>query len=285
MLAGGLGLGVLSSTTPLVPGYLRDNLALFRIGTMWIGDLEGATLAMAITQNWTPTFLGGVAGLGAGVFAGIWLDDQSPNYGRVALIQSAALLGTVAGAVGVMAIGKYPTFDEVNPKSSDPDDPAQKAYDEGYNRYRDLIKERLAWGMLAGLNVGLGTGLAMAYLPDQTKYGPSWQRVLMVDMAGLAGAIFASAIEICTRTDDAGKRVYCANETTKMDRRTARFALIGAGLGLASGWLLTMNFDPEPQTRTNLPPLSYLPLPGAVPVQSVTGTAELLPGLLTQGRF
>jgi hypothetical protein len=288
MLAGGLGLGVLSSTTPLVPSYIRDNRALFRIGAMWIGDLEGATLAMALSQSWTPTFLGGVAGLGAGVVSGIWLDERAPKYGRVALIQSAALLGTVAGAIAVSAVGKYPSFNLTDPRVNNPnlppDDPTVIAYRDANNHYRDQIKERLAWGMLAGLNTGLAAGLAMAYLPDQSQYGPSWQRVLMVDMTVLAGAIFASAIEVCTRTDQ-GARVYCANTDTRMDRRTARFALIGAGLGLASGWLLTMNFDHDTRTRSDLPPLSYLPLPGAVPVQSVTGTAELLPGLLAQGRF
>lgn len=285
MLAGGLGLGVLSSTTPLVPDYIRDNRALFRIGAMWIGDLEGAALAMGITQGWTPTFLGGVAGLGTGAFVGWWLDEKAPNYGRVALIESATLLGTVAGAIAVSAVGSYPSFDRVDPQKS-PDDPEQLAYIAANNAYRDQIKRRLAWGIFAGLNVGLATGLAMAYLPDQSKYGPSWQRVLMVDMAVLAGAIFASAIELCSRTAPDGGRVYCANnQDARLDRRTARFGLVGAGVGLLAGWLLTMNYDRESQTRSDLPPLSFLPLPGAVPVQSTLGSAELLPGLLSQGRF
>jgi len=284
MLAGGLGLGVLSSTTPLVPEYIRDNHALFRIGSMWIGDLEGATLMMGITQEWTPTFLGGVVGLGAGAVAGWWLDNRSPNYGRVALIQSAALLGTVAGGISVSAVGGYP--DEVpTPKTQCADDPTAKDCVDYYN-FRVAIKRRLSWGMLAGLNVGLATGLAMAYLPDQSKYGPSWQRVLTVDMAGFAGAIFATAVELCTRTDPDGVRVHCANKTdATLNRRTARFALIGAGIGLAAGWLLTMHYDDETQTRSDLPPLSFLPLPGAVPVQSTSGTADLLPGLLSQGTF
>jgi hypothetical protein len=276
MLAGGLGLGVLSSTTPLVPDYIRDNRALFRIGTMWIGDVEGAALAMGITQGWTPTFLGGVAGLTAGAFTGWWLDDRSPNYGRVALIQSAALLGAAAGAMAVPAGGWYPQYPVKYPI---------KATDEQDNQYRMEIKKRLAWGIFAGLNVGLGAGLAMAYLPDQRRYGPSWQRVLMVDMAVLAGAIIGSAVELCTRTEN-GVRVYCANDQNAiLDRRTARFALVGAGVGLLAGWLLTINFDRDNYARSDLPPLSFLPLPGAVPVQSPTGTAELLPGLLSQGRF
>jgi hypothetical protein len=269
VLAGGLAFGVLSSTTRLVPGYIRDNLALFRIGAMWIGDLEGATLAMALSQSWTPTFLGGLGGLAAGHVAGWWLDDKAPYYGRVALIQSAAFLGAAAGAVAIPAAGWFPTA---------PEDATDNA---AQNRYRTQAKERVAWGMFAGLNAGLVTGLAMAYLPDQSKYGPSWQRVLMVDMAGFAGAVFASAVELCS----GGSNKYCANSSAEFTERTARFALVGAGLGLVAGWLLTTNYDQAAESRPSGPALSFLPLPGAVPVQSQTGGAELLPGFLSQGRF
>jgi hypothetical protein len=260
MLAGGLGLGVLSSTTPLVPNYIRDNQALFRIGTMWIGDVEGASLAMGIHQSWTATFLGGLGGLTAGAFAGWWLDDKSPNYGRVALIQSAALLGAAAGAIAVPASGSYPV-------SSD-------------HEYQDEIKQRLSWGLLTGLNVGLATGLAMAYLPDQRGYGPSWQRVMMVDLAGVTGAVLATAVEVCSR-----KASYCADNTGNVDRRTARFALVGTGLGVVAGWLLTMNYDRAHHSQNEMPMLSLIPLPGAVPVETTAGTTELLPGLTAHGRF
>jgi len=277
MLAGGLGLGVLADTTPLVPNYIRDNLALFRIGAMWVGDVEGATLAMGLSQSWTATWLGGAAGLTAGAFAGWWLDDLSPNYGRVGLIQSSALIGTVAGAIAVSAIGQYPATVQL-PADHTPTPQETRAYDQ----YRNQIKQRMAWGMLAGLNVGLGAGLAMAYLPDQSVYGPSWQRVIMIDLAVLAGAIFATTIELCSRNSDVG----CANNTdATLNSRTARFSLVGAGLGLVAGWMLTMNYDRPRDTRPELPPLSFIPLPGAVPVESMTGTPELLPGLLSQGRF
>jgi hypothetical protein len=126
----------------------------------------------------------------------------------------------------------------------------------------------------------LVTGLAMAYLPDQRNYGPSWQRVLMVDMAGLAGAVFASAVELCARQGS-----YCANSSAEFTKGTARFALAGAGLGLVAGWLLTMNYDKGMETHASRLALSFLPLPGAVPVQSAMGTGELVPGLLSQGRF
>lgn len=283
ILAGGLGLGVLSSTTPLVPNYIRDNLALFRIGTTWIGDLEGATLAMGLTHNWTATFLGGIAGLTGGAFTGWWLDDKAPNYGRVSVIQSAAVLGTIAGAIAVPALGWYPTTGPTAPQyARTKDDPGWNAYDLAYGHFRNQQKQRLAWGMLAGLNVGLGVGLAMAYLPDQRVYGPSWQRAIMVDLAGVAGAVFATTIELCSRGEK------CAtNNAAQLDNRTAQFALAGAGVGLLAGWLLTMNFDRASDTQTDRRPLSFLPLPmpGVVPVQSLTGTPELLPGLLSHGTF
>ena len=293
MLAGGIGLGVLADTTPLVPNYIRDNLALFRIGSMWVGDLEGATLAMGLSHSWTATWLGGAGGLIGGAVAGWWLDDLSPNYGRVSLIQSSALLGAVAGAVAVSALGLYPTFNQTHYRvptwiQKSPDDSQDTAYNDAYNHYRNQIKQRTSWGMLAGLNVGLAAGLAMAYLPDQSVYGPSWQRVLIVDMAGLAGALFATTIEICSRTTTVGSEtvhVHCADSNTTLNSRTARFSLVGAGLGLFAGWLLTMNYDHVRETRPERPLFSFIPLPGAVPVESLMGTPELLPGLLSSGRF
>jgi hypothetical protein len=128
----------------------------------------------------------------------------------------------------------------------------------------------------------------MAYLPDQSVYGPSWQRVLIVDMAGLAGALFATTIEICSRTTTVGSEtvhVHCADSNTTLNSRTARFSLVGAGLGLFAGWLLTMNYDHVRETRPERPLFSFIPLPGAVPVESLMGTPELLPGLLSSGRF
>jgi hypothetical protein len=268
LLAGGLGLGVLASTTPLVPSYIRDNLALFRIGSMWVGDLEGATLAMALSQDWGKSFLGGLGGLGVGVLAGWWLDDKAPNYGRVATIQSAALIGAALGALSLPALGEYPKGDSST------------------NEYRIEAKRKVAWGMLAGLNVGLAAGLSLAYLPDQHNYGPTWQRVIMIDLAGIAGALLASAVEVCSQTTKEGEKTYCANnDHNQLTQRTARFAFVGAGLGLVAGWLLTMNYDKRGLEEPSPSALSLLPLPGVVPVQSTTGTVQLLPGLTSQGRF
>jgi hypothetical protein len=278
MLAGGLGLGVISSTTALVPDYIRDNLALFRIGAMWIGDVEGASLAMALTHSWKPTWVGGALGLTSGALVGWWLDDKAPNYGRVAIIQSAAVIGTLAGAFAVPAFGAFPTAPP--DLLGNPSDEQVQAHEEAFTRYRNKAKQRIAWGMLAGLNVGLAAGLAMAYLPDQHVYGPSWQRTILVDLAGIAGGIFASAIELCSRA-----QAYCADSSTTLSNRTAQFALAGTGIGLFAGWVLTMNYDHAREKRSERAPLSLIPLPGVVPVTSPSGAGELVPGLLSHGTF
>jgi hypothetical protein len=203
----------------------------------------------------------------------------------VSLIQSSALLGAVAGAVAVSALGLYPAFSQTDPQRIPTWlHPSADAYNDAYNQYRNQIKQRTSWGMLAGLNVGLAAGLAMAYLPDQSVYGPSWQRVIIVDMAGLAGALFATTIEICSRTDN-GVHVHCADSNTTLNSRTARFSLVGAGLGLFAGWLLTMNYDHDRAAQPVRPLFSFIPVPGVVPVESTMGTPELLPGLVSQGRF
>ena len=112
----------------------------------------------------------------------------------------------------------------------------------------------------------------------------------MVDLAGVAGAIFATTIEICTRTSGSTS-IHCADQDpndpnkTRLNDRTARYALAGAGLGLLTGWLLTMNYDHNNEAGPAPPLLSHIPLPGVVPVQSPYGTAELLPGLVSQGQF
>ncbi|HEY4575299.1 MAG TPA: hypothetical protein VIJ26_15080, partial [Thermoanaerobaculia bacterium] len=85
----------------LVPSYIRDNVALFRIGNMWTGAVEGATLGILI--NGEPSlkagWYGGALGLVGAAFAAVRLDDRAPNYGRVAMIQSSTALGLFAGAL------------------------------------------------------------------------------------------------------------------------------------------------------------------------------------------
>jgi hypothetical protein len=262
--AGGLvggAVGVLLATA-YVPDYIRDNVALFRIGAMSVGALEGATIGVAAFRDmrFTAGWTGGVLGLGAGALAGIWLDDRAPNYGRVTVIESGAGLGALTGAL--MATAVKPTDDAKN-----------------YRRKYEAL-----W-ILGGLNVGLGAGLAMAYLPDQRKRGPSWKRVALIDLAAAAGAFtgaVATTVNKCLANPDSKTPGGCSFAS---DQRTARFTLAGGAVGLVAGWFLTRNFDrnqdaapPEPRE------LGFLPVPSAIPVQGRAGLT-VIPGLSAQGRF
>ena len=169
-LVGGVA-GALTATA-YVPGYIRDNLALFRIGAAWIGAAEGAALGVTIRHSTAAAWLGGAAGLGLGAVTGRFLDRAAPNYGRGAVIQSGAAIGALAGALAV------PAF--------------------------DLQTRHSAPVILAGLNLGLGAGLALAYLPDQRVYGPTWRRVMLIDLATAAGGIGGALFKIvgqCLQTE------------------------------------------------------------------------------------
>jgi hypothetical protein len=256
-IAGGIG-GALVSTL-LVPPYIRDNLALFRIGNMWIGAVEGGALGIILAgpPSSTGAWFGGVAGLGVGAATTIFLDDKAPNYGRVALIQSSAAIGMLAGLLAVPA----------------------------FNASSDYVDRDSALGLLGGLNIGLAAGLAMAYLPDQKNYGPSWQRVMLVNLAGAAGAFIgalATTVNKCLVLGSTGQDPTECRFAS--DQPTARAALAGGGIGLTLGWLVTRNFDKgksSPSERN----LSLLPVPTALPVPTVEGGMRLVPGLAAQGRF
>ena len=69
--------------------------------------------------------------------------------------------------------------------------------------------DRVGWGMLAGINAGLATGLALAYLPDQRAYGPSWQRVMLIDLAAVAGGFTGALIQMCVSGQ--GNKGVCGN--------------------------------------------------------------------------
>jgi MFS family permease len=246
-------------STAFLPGYIRDNLALFRIGAMSIGTAEGALIGLlasgrnSIAAGWT----GGVLGLGAGAAAGVWLDYKAPNYGRVAVIQSGAVVGALAGALAV------PAFKEEG---------ASLAY------YEPL-------GILAGMNLGLGAGLALAYLPPQEQYGPSWKRALLVDLAGAAGAfagVVGATITKCVAERSAGGNDTCSFAPSQ---RNARFALVGGAAGLVAGWLLTRNLDKGENLPSERHALRLLPLPTAIAVENAAGFTTVVPGLAAQGRF
>ena len=253
-LAGGIGGGVISAA--LVPSYIRDNLALFRIGAGWIGDVEGLSLGLALTQSISGAWLGGVVGLGLGSMAGWWLDDRAPNYGRVAVIQSGAFLGAAAGMLAVPALGY------------------------GLEGSTSKIRtDRAGWGILAGMNVGLVTGLGLAYLPNQRVYGPSWQRVMLIDLASVAGGVIGALFQMCV----SGRSGVCGNP--EVGPEMARYALAGSAVGLAAGFLLTLRYDKHSDSVAQRRPARGVPWPGALPVQTADGRWALVPGLLSQGQF
>jgi hypothetical protein len=263
-LAGGIGAGVISAA--LVPAYIQDNLALFRIGGGWIGDVEGLSLGLALTQSVSGAWLGGVVGLSAGSVVGWWLDDHAPNYGRVAVIQSGAFLGAAAGVLAIPTVGF-----------------ALKSTDS--SNTTTIRTDRVGWGMLAGMNVGLAAGLALAYLPDQRAYGPSWQRVMLIDLAAVAGGFTGALLQMCVSGQ--GNKGVCGD--TEIGPQMARYALAGSAVGLATGFLLTWKYDKHDdkrdETLAQARPARAMPLPGALPVQTTDGRWALVPGLVSQGQF
>jgi hypothetical protein len=269
-LAGGIGAGVISAA--LVPGYIRDNLALFRIGGGWVGDVEGLSLGLALTQTISGAWLGGIAGLGVGSVAGWWLEDHAPNYGRVAVIQSGAFLGAAAGVLAFPALGfGLKTCRKTGTTTETPCD--APATDTTTHIHRD----RIGWGLLAGINVGLAAGLALAYLPDQRDYGPSWQRVMLIDLAAVAGGFTGALVQVCRSGG------VCGN--AEIGPKMARYALAGSAIGLATGFFLTMRYDKRNDRVAQQRPAGGLLSPGVLPVQTTDGRWALVPGLLSQGRF
>jgi hypothetical protein len=256
-LAGGIGGAVIS--TSLVPSYIRDNQALFRIGAGWIGDVEGLSLGFALTESLPGAWLGGVAGLSLGSVAGWWLDDLAPNYGRVTMIQSAAFLGAIGGILAVPAMGF-----------------CLRCNDAG-----DVASDRVGWGMFAGINVGLLTGLGLAYLPDQRVYGPSWQRIMLIDLATVAGGFVGALVQACSA--HGGNSNGCGDLEVGPDM--ARYALAGSLVGLGVGWVLTMKYDKPSDASSDRAPAGAIPMPGPMPVQTSDGRWQMVPGLVSQGKF
>ncbi|HXI57467.1 MAG TPA: hypothetical protein VNO55_15480, partial [Polyangia bacterium] len=304
----GLVAGALTANV-LVPPYIPDNRALFVIGAMWIGAAEGAGVGISIEQSdeasstSNPTcpgcraslgerlraaFFGSLPGLALGITSGALLSARAPTYGRVSLIQSAALGGILAGGLVAVAAKWKPyganwerhetilTTDKMPPNNPNP--PCTQV---GTNptKWDCIMSERSLLDMtlpaLIGLNVGLGAGLLGAYLPDQKRYGPSWTRVLLIDLAtvagtvggGIAGCIAVANCLLDYPTDDARAK-------------SAMAALAGGALGLLTGVLVTRNVDqnndPTPRTPTSASSTVTIipatrPQGGVVPLLSAIG--------------
>jgi hypothetical protein len=270
-LAGAIGAGVISAA--LVPAYIQDNRALFRIGGGWIGDVEGLALGLALTQSVSGAWLGGVVGLSAGSVAGWWLDDHAPNYGRVAMIQSGAFLGALAGVLAIPAMGF--ALESVTTTTT--------TTGTATTETKTTRIPRVGWGMLAGINAGLATGLALAYLPDQRSYGPSWQRVMLIDLAAIGGGVTGALLQMCVSGQ--GNKGVCGN--VEIGPQMARYALAGSAIGLATGLFLTWNYDKHDDKRDEnfAQARPAVPMPGALPVQTTDGRWSLVPGLVSQGQF
>jgi hypothetical protein len=282
----------------IVPARIPDNRGLFVIGGMWIGATEGALAGFVLrqaraTENLNDAyrevgpykhvplgsqlrwgFVGSLPGILVGTGAGALMVDKAPTYGRVALIQSAAAGGAVAGSLAAVALRWNPfELREVTRK-----------YDSGKMEwgppYLQDARSTLTLSLpaLIGLNVGLGAGLLAAYLPDQSRYGPSWKRVALVDLTAGAGAL-AGGIFACVADPDCVK----GNEATPLARaHAAEVALLTGGLGAIAGILLSRNVDKGYDSGT---PASATPPPTLGLLPASDGHGGMTPLLTAAGLF
>ncbi|HEX2656723.1 MAG TPA: hypothetical protein VHU40_00565, partial [Polyangia bacterium] len=284
----------------IVPSRIPDNRGLFVIGGMWIGAAEGALTGFVARQAMATKdvnmdlqhpefasvgpykhaplgsqlrwgFVGSLPGLLVGTGGAALLVDKAPTYGMVALIQSAAAGGAVAGSLAAVALRWNPLeLKEVTQKSN----PDTKQLDPPYLQdARSTLT--LSLPALIGLNVGLGAGLLAAYLPNQSRYGPSWKRVALIDLTAGAGAL-AGGIFACVADPDCVK----GNEATPLARaHAAEVALVTGGLGAIAGILLSGNvdkgYDSGATSPTPPPTLGLLPAPdgrgGVTPLLTAAG--------------
>ena len=279
---------------------------------MWIGAAEGAgagivwqRLSTSLGTPPTPSpcpgpgacrgavgnqlragFFGSLPGLAAGLTGGALLARKhAPTYGRVALIQSAALFGAMSGALTQLALRWQPygadwpwsvrTVDNgMQPTTGCiPGDPGKWKCAFSETNVLDL-----APGALIGLNVGLAGGLLAAYLPDQSRYGPTWRRVVLVDLAVGAGMI-AGATFGCVAN------AHCLTNPDSSEKERAVLAgsaLSGGLVGLVGGVLLTRHVDnrsSDALVRPNAPP----PVATFAPMRDAAGRVS--PAISALGFF
>jgi hypothetical protein len=247
LLAAAAGVGAVSGGllgARLTPNYIPDNKSMYRIGAMTVGALEGTLAGLSFKPTIGAGLGGGATGLFLGTGLGIWTDTHAPKFGRVTLIQSAAVAGGLAGFLAV------PAFD-LSQKHAEP-------------------------FALVGLNLGLAAGIAGAYWSDQSESGPSWQRVVLVDLTVAAG-VFAGAV--------VGTIPNCTTDSCKFEDTptTTKLALAGGALGFVGGWLLTDGMDERARARQTA--ANWVPTVSAIPTQNANGSWRMTPGLAAQGRF
>ncbi|HSS37732.1 MAG TPA: hypothetical protein VLT58_03085, partial [Polyangia bacterium] len=225
-----------------------------------------------------------------GLTGSVLLRNRAPTYGRVAMIQSAALNGAFAGALAQVAFRWQPygsgwaftvrTVDGTNsmggfmgpPPNNDCMPPSNGTAPCSFpeRSVMDLMP-----GALIGLNVGLAAGLLGAYLPNQKEYGPTWQRVLLVDAAVVAGGV-AGATVGCVANPS------CLNQVPSPRDRSiaAAAALLGGAVGLVGGVLATRHVGEEPSARdaaSSMPMATFAPMRGA--------DGSMVPAVAALGRF
>jgi hypothetical protein len=319
LIVGGGVAGAVAGTvvaTPLVPQYIADNQAFFVLGTTWIGAAEGMGLGFVwrqVTTNngepaencpdgsgacrpvmgdqLTAAFVGSLPGLALGLTTGALTSKKAPTYGRVALIQSAALGGIFAGALAQVAVKWKPYGAGWEYTLREPADVRDAMAAVGNCTYRDppdtptcTYKSSsvfdVAPGALIGLNVGLISGLLGAYLPDQSRYGPSLKRVLLIDAAAGAAAL-AAGVAACVSLTDTCLRATQPDDDARSVAATA--ALLGGGIGLVGGILLTRSVD-DPQDSSNGKPAGAgMPITTFIPMRDRSGST--VPGIGAMGFF
>jgi len=332
LITGGGIAGIVAGTvvgTPLIPSYIPDNQAFFILGTTWIGAAEGMGIGFVWqqinTKNSKPepncppkidpssgtmleadpcrppignqlraAFVGSLPGLAIGLTTGALMAKKAPTYGRVTLIQSAALGGLVGGALMQVAIKAKPygssweaTYRVPEPgqeqygKSLDGTDCPSDASGTGTKCvFRSSSVFDLAPGALIGLNVGLGVGLAGAYLSDQSRYGPSLKRVLLVDAAAGAAAL-AAGVGACVSQSRSCLTAHQPDDDARAI--AAGSALMGGAVGIIGGILLTRHVDDDPEVAATK--LSSATIPLATFTLLRDGTGGSVPGVTAVGLF
>ncbi|MFL5307824.1 MAG: tetratricopeptide repeat protein [Polyangia bacterium] len=303
-IAGGI-VGLLVAT-PLVPQYIPDNKAFFIMGGMWIGLVDGTLMGIVGQQIDTASdsfqapcpgphpcrgslgdelragFYGSVPGLAVGLTSGVLLRNRAPTYGRVAMIQSAALGGAFAGALAQIAFSWEPygsgwgyTVRETSKPTDTTDYTCVTVGTKTSCGFPEKSVMDLMPGALIGLNVGLAAGLLGAYLPDQSEYGPTWQRVLLVDAAVVAGGVAGATIGCVANPS-------CLNQVPNPRDRSiaAGAALVGAAVGFVGGVLATHHVGEEPSARDAA---SSMPMATFAPMRAVDGS--MIPAVAALGSF